>query len=157
MFPGQRLAIAVVVTLLVIFGIYRYGFHNGWTERDVEMQQAIAKKNEESRVIEQRLTDEINSNAAKLQEANHALNEKTGALNSAIRAGRVRLPAASCVQPAQSAAAPAGDRDETTSESDRQTLLLIAEIAADGDRAINQLNACIDAYNQVREQLNGDR
>ena len=157
MFPGQRLAIAVAVTLLVIFGIYRYGFHNGWTERDVEMQQAIAKKNEESRAIERRLTDEINSNAARLQEANHALSEKTGALNSAIRAGRVRLPAASCVQPAQGAAAPAGDRDEAPSESDRQTLLLIAAIAADGDAAINQLNACIDAYNQVREQLNGDR
>lgn len=157
MFPGQRLAIAVVVTLLVIFGIYRYGFHNGWTERDVEMQQAIAKKNEEARATERRLTDEINSNAARLQEANHALNEKTGALNSAIRAGRVRLPAASCVQPAQGAAAPAGDRDEAPSESDRQTLLLIAAIAADGDAAINQLNACIDAYNQVREQLNGDR
>ena len=31
------------------------------------------------------------------------------------------------------------------------------EIAADGDRAINQLNACIDAYEQVRKQMNGDR
>jgi hypothetical protein len=39
----------------------------------------------------------------------------------------------------------------------RETLRLIAQIAADGDRAINQLNACVDAYNQIREQINGGR
>jgi hypothetical protein len=157
MFPFQRLAIAVVVTLLVIFGIYRYGYHNGWYERDVEMQQAIAKKNEEARATEQKLNEQISNNATKLQEANYALDEKTSALDRAIRAGRVRLPAASCVPAAQGAPAPAGDRDEAPSESERQTLAAIAAIVADGDRAINQLNACIDSYNQVREQLNGDR
>ena len=153
----QRLGIAVLVTLLVIFGIYRFGFHKGWKERDVEMQAAIATANEKSRATEQKLTEQITANANQLQEANDALNEKSSALDRAIRAGRVRLPAASCVQPAQGAAPAAGDRDETVSESDRETLRLIAQIAADGDRAINQLNACIDAYNQVREQLNGDR
>jgi hypothetical protein len=29
----------------------------------------------------------------------------------------------------------------------------IAEIAAEGDRAINKLNACITAYEQVRSQV----
>lgn len=153
----QRLAIAVVITLLIIFGIYRFGFHKGWSERDVEMQAAIAAKNEEARQIEQRLTTQINANATQLQEANDALDEKSSALERAIRAGRVRLPAASCVQPAQGATAAAGDRDEAPSESDRETLRLIAQIAADGDRAINQLNACIDAYNQVMGAINGQR
>lgn len=153
----QRLAIAVVITLLIIFGIYRFGFHKGWSERDVEMQAAIAAKNEEARQIEQRLTTQINANATQLQEANDALDEKSSALERAIRAGRVRLPAASCVQPTQGAAPAAGDRDEAPSESDRETLRLIAQIAADGDRAINQLNACIDAYNQVMGAINGQR
>lgn len=160
----QRLGIAVLITLLIIFGIYRFGFHKGWTERDVEMQAAIAKANEESRAKEQQLTAQINANANKLQEANHALDEKSSALDRAIRAGRVRLPAPSCVQAPASAAPAAGDRNQAPSEPDRQadpaadaereTLQLIAQIAADGDRAINQLNACIDAYNEVREQLN---
>ena len=167
MFPLQRLAIAVVVTLLVIFGIYRYGYHNGWYDRDADMQAAIAKANEESRAREQQLAAQINANATKLQEANHALDEKSSALDRAIRAGRVRIPAASCVQANAGATTPAGDRNEATgqpdrpsdtaSDAERETLLLIAQIAADGDRAINQLNACIDSYNEVRKQINGDR
>lgn len=161
----QRLGIAVVITLLIIFGIYRFGFHKGWTERDVEMQAAIATANEESRAKERQLSAEINANATKLQEANHALDEKSSALDRAIRAGRVRLPAASCVQATAGPATAAGDRNQAPGEPDRQadaaadaereTLRLIAQIAADGDRAINQLNACIDAYEAVREQLNG--
>jgi prophage endopeptidase len=120
------------------------------------MQAEIAKANEAARETEQKLTEKINANATKLQEANHALDQKSSALDRAIRAGRVRLPAPSCAQaPAGAASAPANQEDG--SESDRQTLLLIAQIAADGDRAINQLNACIDAYNEVREALNGQR
>jgi hypothetical protein len=161
----QRLGIAVVITLLIIFGIYRFGFSKGWSERDVEMQAAIAKANEESRQTEQRLAEQINQNATKLQEANDAIGEKQSALDRAIRAGRVRLPAPSCVPASPSAPAPAGDRQEARAEPDRQadpaadsereTLRLIAQIAADGDRAIVQLNSCIDAYNEVREQING--
>lgn len=151
----QRLGIAVLITLLVIFGIYRFGFSKGWAKRDGEMQAAIATANEESRQTEQRLTSQINANAQQLQEVNHALNEKSSALDRAIRAGRVRLPSASCVPAAAGATAPPGDRHEEVSESDRQTLAAIAAIAAEGDRAINQLNSCIDAYNKVREQING--
>jgi len=160
----QRLGIAVLITLLVIFGIYRFGFDEGWTKRDVEMQAEIARKNEEARQTEQRLSDQINTHATKLEEVNHALDQKSSALDRAIRTGRVRLPAPSCVQ-APASPAPAAVNLETASQSDRQadpgpdaeraTLLAIAQIVADGDRAINQLNACIDAYNSVREQLNG--
>lgn len=161
----QRLGIAVLITLLVIFGIYRYGFSSGWNKRDGEMQAEIAKKNEESRATEQRMAEQLNANTTKLQEANNALDEKQSALDRAIRAGRVRLPAPSCVPASQSAPAPTGDREEARAEPDRQadpaadaereTLRLIAQIAADGDRAIVQLNSCIDAYNEVREQING--
>lgn len=158
-------AIAVLITLAAIFGIYRTGFKKGWAERDAEMQAEIARKNEEARAIEQRLTAQINDNATKLQEANHALDEKQSDLDRAIRAGRVRLRAPSCVQASASSPAAARDRNEARSQPDRQadpsadadreTLAAIAAIVADGDRAVNQLNACIDAYNAAREQING--
>jgi flagellar capping protein FliD len=161
----QRLAIIFLLTVLVIFGIYRYGYSSGWGQRDAEMQAEIAKKNEEARQTEQRLAEQLTANTTKLQEANNALDEKQSALDRAIRSGRVRLPAPSCVQAAASPAAGTGDRQEARAEPDREadaasdaereTLRLIAQIAADGDRAINQLNACIDAYNTVREQING--
>jgi flagellar capping protein FliD len=162
-----RYLIAIAVTLLIVLGLYRWGYHNGWGTRDAEMQAEIAKANEAARQTEQKLTEQINTNATKLQEANHALDQKSSALDRAIRAGRVRLPAPSCVQAPTSSAPAAGDRNQAPSQPDREadqpsdaereTLALIAQIAADGDRAVNQLNACIDAYNQVREQLNGQR
>ncbi|CAB4130746.1 hypothetical protein UFOVP123_30 [uncultured Caudovirales phage] len=145
----------ILGAVLAAISIYFTGHHYGWAERDMEMQVEIAKKNDESRQAEQKLTEQINSTSYKLKEANDAVTEKQSSLDRAIRAGRVRLPTSSCVQAPASAAAPAGDRNEAASESDRETLRLIAQIAADGDRAINQLNACIDAYNEVRSQLNG--
>ena len=146
----------ILAAVLALGGSYKYGHHNGWWDRDAEMQAEIAKKNEEARETERKLTDQLNNQATKLQEANNAISEKQTALDRAIRGGRVRLPSASCVQSTPSSPAPAGNPEGTT-ESDRETLLAIAQIAADGDRAINQLNACIDAYNAVREQINGHR
>ena len=146
----------ILAVLIALGGSYKYGHHNGWWDRDAEMQAEIAKKNEEARETERKLTEQLNNQAAQLQEANNVVTEKQTALDRAIRAGRVRLPSASCVQSTPSAA-PAVGNPEGTTESDRETLLAIAQIAADGDRAINQLNACIDAYNAVREQINGHR
>lgn len=153
----NRTAITVLVTLLVIFGIYRFGFSKGWGERDAEMQAEIATKNEESRAREQKLGEQLHATSSQLKEANDAITQKQSALDRAISAGRVRLPTASCVQASASTAPAGGSGDQAGSESDRETLRLIAQIAADGDRAISQLNACIDAYNQVRSQVNGDR
>ena len=157
----------ILGALSVCVGTYFYGHHAGWVERDQEMQLEIARKNDEARATEQKLTEQLNTQNVKLKEANNVLDQKQSALDRAIRAGRVRLPAPGCVQAASSAPAPAGDRNETRSQPDRQadapsdaereTLRLIAQIVADGDRAINQLNACIDAYNQVMETINGKR
>ena len=137
-------------------GVYLYGHHIGWTERDAEMQIEIAKKNEEAREVERNMTSKVIAQTNKLQEANNALTQKTTALDRAIRAGRVRLPA-SCPQSASNSSAPSSDRDTETSESDRQTLAAIAAIVAEGDAAINQLNACIASYNEMRELANGKR
>lgn len=152
----NRTAITILATLLVIFGIYRYGFSSGWDKREAEMQAEIARLNEESRAKEQKLAQDLNNTSSQLLEANNAISQKQSALDRAISAGRVRLPASSCVQAATSAATASGNNTET-SESERETLRLIAQLAAEGDRAINELNACIAAYNQVRDTINGQR
>ena len=151
--PSPYLLLGALITAI---GIYFTGHHYGWVERDLEMQAEIAKKNEEAREVERAMTSKLNANATKLEEANNVLAKKSTDLDRAIRAGRVRLPAASCVQAAPSAAPAAPDQTDA-SESDRQTLAAIAAIVADGDKAILQLNACIDAYNEVRSQINGNR
>lgn len=147
----------ILGAIFVAVSVYFYGHHKGWDERDKEMQAAIAQKNEESRQKEQQLNQTINDQSFKLKEANDAVSQKQTDLDRAIRAGRVRLPAPSCVQASSSAAPAAGSGAEAASESERQTLAAIAELVAAGDKAINQLNACIDAYNQVRETVNGQR
>jgi hypothetical protein len=146
--------VAIGVFVLAVAS-YFTGHHYGWAERDAEMQLEIAKKDAEAREIEHVMTGKINEHNAKLMEANDALEKESSALQRAIRAGRVRLPAPSCVQASPSATPASADSPEARGESDTATLEAIAAIVADGDRAINQLNACVDAYNAVREQING--
>ena len=57
----NRYLIAAVVTLLVVLGLYRWGYHNGWSTRDAEMQAVIAQKNEESRQKEQVMAEQLNA------------------------------------------------------------------------------------------------
>jgi hypothetical protein len=147
----------ILCAIFVAVSVYFYGHHKGWDERDAEMQSEIATKNEESRVKEQELAKQLNDQSSKLLEANNAISEKQSSLDRAIRAGRVRLPSTSCVQTNGNPPAASGNSNQAASESDTETLRLIAQIAADGDRAINQLNACIDAYQAVMEKSNGKR
>ena len=153
----------ILAALVAAISIYFFGHHKGWVQRDMEMQVEIAKKNEESRAKEQALNQQINDTSSKLLEANNVLDKKSTDLDRAIRAGRVRLPSSSCVQaPASATVAasnspetgskPAGQADQTA--DDRATLAAIAEIVAQGDKNTAQLNACIDSYNAVRQQLN---
>ena len=147
----------ILGAIFVAVSVYFYGHHRGWDERDAEMQAEIAIKNEESRTKEQELAKQLNEQSSKLLEANNAITEKQSSLDRAIRAGRVRLPSTSCVQTSSSATPSSGDSAKAGSESDTEVLRLIAQIIADGDKAINQLNACIDSYNKVMEAVNGKR
>jgi hypothetical protein len=88
----------IVGVLISLFGSYRVGHHYGWLERDNDMKIAIAKKNEEARLIEQNMGEKLNQQSLKLQEANDAINKKTTALAVANRAGKLRLCPSSNVQ-----------------------------------------------------------
>lgn len=161
---GIPLPWLLVGLFITLFGTYRGGYHFGWSDRDKEMQIEIARKNEESRQTELKLTEQINTTATKLQETTNVVNQKQTDLNRLIAAGRVRLPTASCVQAPASTPAPATNTEtgskpdrqvDQASDAERATLQAIAEIVAAGDRNTAQLNACIDAYNDVRNLLNG--
>lgn len=144
----------IIGGICIVLATYKYGTHTGYKERDAEMQAEISRLNEESRAKEQKLAVELNNTSSQLKEANDVVTKKQTDLDAAIRAGRVRLNSQSCVQAATSAASTSGDNTQA-SESDRETLRLIAQLAAEGDRAINELNACIAAYNKVRDTING--
>jgi len=146
---------------------YFTGHHKGWAKRDAEMQVEIARKNEESRAKEQEMAGAVNAKDEELRKANDVVNKKQTDLDRLLSAGRLRLPSAGCLQTTAAAAPAAGNSAEARAEPDRQadqnsdaereTIRLIAQITADGDRAINQLNACIDAYNEIRNIANAQR
>jgi hypothetical protein len=168
LYPALALA-----ALLAMGGCYKWGYSSGWDDRDAEMQIEIARKNEEARAKEQEMAKAVADKETELRKANNVIAKKQTDLNSAIRSGRVRFPTASCPQAAPSAPAASGDSNQERSQpdpapdansdasgpsdSERQTLELIAQIAADGDRAINQLNACVDAYENMRSIINGQQ
>ena len=151
--PNPWLIIGVIV---VVLGTYKYGTHEGYKERDAEMQVEIARLNEESRAKEQKLAEDLNQTSSQLKEANDVVTQKQNSLDAAIRSGRVRFGASSCVQTATNTTTTSGNQTDA-SESDRQTLILIAQLIAEGDQAINRLNACITAYNQVRDTINASQ
>jgi flagellar capping protein FliD len=164
---GVPLPWALCGAAVIAVVTYFTGHHKGWTQRDAEMQVEIARKNEESRAKEQEMAKAVTAKDEELRKANTDVAKKQTDLNRLIASGRVRLPTSSCVQASSSAAPAPGNSPEAGAEPDgqadqaadaeRETLQLIAQIAADGDKAINQLNACIDAYNEVRNTLNGQR
>ncbi len=106
------------------------------------------------------LTLERAAGAALAQRADHLTQDQIHAkterdrFNDDVRSGAVRLsiPVASghCAAVADSAAA-AGHRREARAELDAATAAALDAIAGDGDDATRQLNACIDAYNLVRD------
>jgi hypothetical protein len=145
----------ILGALSVCITAYFYGHHAGFVERDQEMQAEIAQKNEQIRQTEHNQSEQLSATSTELKDANDAVAKKQSDLDRLINSGRVRLPSAGCVQAAAGSTAPSGNQ-QAGSESDIETLRLIAQIAADGDRAINQLNACITAYEQVREAANGN-
>jgi Tfp pilus assembly protein PilE len=142
----------IIGVICLVAGTYKYGSYSGYKERNQEMQAEIAKLNEQSRAKEQKLSEDLNQTSSQLKEANDVVTKKQTDLDAAIRSGRVRLPA-SCPQGSANTTTTSGN-NQTGSESEQATLRAIAELAAEGDRAINKLNACVTAYEQVRSQVN---
>jgi hypothetical protein len=150
--PLPYIALAICIAL---FGSYRGGYHFGWSDRDKEMQIAIAKKNEEARELEKNMTSKLAENETKLRKAQDDVKKKQSAMHELARTGRLRLPAPSCPQTSSDSTTAPGNSNTDASESERQTIAALIDIAAEGDKAITKLNACVNAYNEVRVLING--
>jgi hypothetical protein len=153
--PLPWLIVGVIISL---FGTYRVGHHYGWLERDNDMKLAIAKKNDEARKKEQELGAKLSDQESQLRKAQDEVKKKQSAMHELARTGRLRLPAPSCPQASASATSAPGNTQPSqpdATELERQTIEALIDIAAEGDKAITKLNACIGAYNEVRNIING--
>ena len=153
--PLPYIALAIGIAL---FGSYRGGYHFGWEDRDNDMKIAIAQKNDEARAKEKELGEKLQDQETKLRKAQDDVKKKQSAMHELARTGRLRLPAPSCPQNSASATIATGNTQPSqsdASESERQTIAALIDIAAEGDRAITKLNACASAYEEVRRLVNG--
>ena len=148
----------IVGALVSLFGTYQVGHHYGWLERDNDMKIAIAQKNDEARAKEKELGEKLQDQETKLRKAQDDVKKKQSAMHELARTGRLRLPAPSCPQASPSASAPAGNtqpEQPDASELERATIATLIDLAAEGDKAIHKLNACVSAYEEVRRIVNG--
>jgi hypothetical protein len=141
MMPNPWMILGAIV---VAFTVYLTGHHAGYAQKEAEDAALIAQKNSEM----QKQKDEQD---AKDNEVKQEFETKL----SGILSSRPRLyvPLASKGGCATSASNDGKER----AELDGQTVEDLIRLVAEGDRAIIELNSCIDRYNQVKETLSGNR
>jgi len=147
----------IISAIVSLFTTYQVGHHYGWLERDQDMQVEIAKKNEEARELEKNMTSKLADKETELRKAKNEISKKQSAMRELANTGRLRLPTSSCVQTSSSAPTPTGDSRDEPSELERQTINTLIDLVAEGDKAIVKHAACVAAYNEVRESINGKR
>ena len=143
----------IIGAICAILGVYFYGHHQGYEQRVAEDQAEIIRLNDEARAKEAELNKKLTGVTTALVKARNDVKTKQSSINSRIDSGELRLPSSCPVQATTDATSPRGDSTDA-SESERETIKALASIAADGDIAITQLNACIDTYQKVREMVN---
>ena len=131
---------AIVAALIV----YTTGHHAGYVEKEKEDEALIAKKNGEM----VKLKDEQDAKDANTKQEFET--KLSGILSSRPR---LYVPVTSKGGCATSTSNDGKER----AELDGQTVEDLIRLVAEGDRAIIELNSCIDRYNQVKETLSGNR
>jgi LAS superfamily LD-carboxypeptidase LdcB len=149
----------VILALICAFlGVGSVSYTKGKDSERERQQLNIAALNAEARAKEQALITTIQTQSNKLQKANQDAKLAQQKRNLDIDSGalKLRIPVQSPVCPVHTAPdAPVAPRDsvQATAELDRETAKNLIAITDDGDKAIRQLNACIDAYESVRKSL----
>ena len=148
--------------LMAVVGSFGGGYLKGSNDEVTRQQLEIAALNAEARAKEQALISAIQTQSTKLQKANQDAKLAQQKRNSDIESGalRLRIPVQAPVCPVHTASdAPVAPRDsvQANAELDREVAKSLIAITDDGDKAIRQLNACIDAYTTVYQTLNKTR
>ena len=150
--------IALLLSLVASFGA---GYYKGGVDEFLKQQAEIARLNDEARQKEQALVTAVQTQATQLVKAEQNAKVLSQKRNADIDSGalKLRIPVkASCPTIQTTADAPIATRDsvQANAELDRETAKTLIAITDDGDKAIRQLNSCIDAYNAVYQTLKGN-
>jgi len=134
----------ILGAIAVAVSAYFYGHHVGYVLKETEDALEIA-----------RLNKEMNTKKDEQDAKDATVKQEFETKLSGIIASRPRLyiPVAS-----KSGCSTTTSNDgKERAELDGQTVEDLIRLVAEGDRAIIELNSCIDRYNQVKETMSGNR
>jgi hypothetical protein len=140
--------------LVLVLGAYTSGHHTGYKEAWLEGQAEVAKLNDQARKTEEDAQSKLLDMGKQLIDANNQARVANEKARTVAAGSGFRVPIVAPACPVQSAAdtpAPSGDQPQPTAELDPAVGNALFDLAAIGDEAIRNLNACIAAYDQVRE------
>ena len=134
----------ILGSIVVALSAFFYGHHAGYAQKETEDALEIARLNGV-------MASQKNEQDAKDADTKQQFETKL----SGILSSRPRLyvPVTSNV----GCAATTSNNDQARAELDGQTAEDLIRIVADGDRAIIDLNSCIDRYEAIRSTLDGQR
>ena len=147
--------------LLSLAASFGFGYYKGGIDEYLKQQAEIARLNDEARQKEQALVTAVQTQATQLVKAEQNAKVLSQKRNTDIDSGalKLRIPVKAPICPIQTSTdAPIATRDsvQANAELDRETAKTLIAITDDGDKAIRQLNSCIDAYNAVYQTLKGN-
>jgi len=154
MLKAHAMILKVMGLLLVISGGYYVSDHHGYQRRVDEDKAEIERLNSEARAKEAELDKAKKATSVAIRKANDAIIQKQSDLNKRIDSGELRFPSTCSLSTDTDARTTRGTGGGGEGESDRQAIKDIVAIASEGDRAIEERNACIAFYNQVKEKVN---
>ena len=134
----------ILGAIILAVASYFYGHHEGYAQKEMEDALEIARLNTE--MNKQKDAQDVKDNEVK-QEFETKL--------AGVIASRPRLYVP--LAPSSGCSSATGNDGQARAELDGQTVEDLIRLVAEGDRAIIELNSCIDRYNQVRETLSGNR
>ena len=134
----------ILGAIAVAFSAYLYGHHEGYAQKETEDAIEIARLNGV-------MTQQKEQQDAKDAEVKQEFETKL----SGIIASRPRLYIP--VTSKSGCSTTTSNDGKERAELDGQTVEDLIRLVAEGDRAIIELNSCIDRYNQVKETLSGQR
>lgn len=134
----------ILASIAVALSAYLYGHHAGYAQKENEDALEIARLNFE-------MTKQKDEQDAKDADTKQEFETKL----SGILSSRPRLYVP--ISSKSGCASSTADNGQARAELDGQTVEDLIKLVAEGDRAIIDLNSCIDRYNQVKETLDGQR
>jgi len=146
----------LLTIVLSILGAFGSGYYKGESDEFARNQIEVSRLNEQSRASEQKLVEQNSSSIQQLQKVNQDAEKKQTQLRSDLATANLRLfvnTKGGVSMPSDSSVA----NRETRGELDESTGNFLISLTTEGDKAINELNSCIDQYNNAYKIMKGNK